>query len=251
MISTPISCTSDYYSGSDFDYDDDVVKAAPQHHCSLNDTNIILQTLIQNQYQQSSSNISSTNKIQQSIQLLKLVQKYDLSNEIFIRANAILHKFLLSTKCVNNIDVSILIACLSLSTKLSQHSTHSSIPLFNSDSLILNENMICNALEWDIDMITPINYIEAMLLHVTDSSIKARVRELTYELIVLCLIDVRCIDLSSDSLAMSCLLMTSELLDCCEIIPKQIFLYIQDKNSLFETSLIFIRQILLNISSKK
>ncbi|CAF0813162.1 unnamed protein product [Adineta steineri] len=85
MISTPISCTSDYYSGSDFDYDDDVVKAAPQHHCSLNDTNIILQTLIQNQYQQSSSNISSTNKIQQSIQLLKVTTiKFILFHYIFL-----------------------------------------------------------------------------------------------------------------------------------------------------------------------
>jgi hypothetical protein len=47
--------------------------------------------------------------------------------------------------------------------------------------------MICNALDWDIDIITPINYVEAILLHVTDRSVKDRIRKLCYELIVLCL----------------------------------------------------------------
>jgi hypothetical protein len=37
-------------------------------------------------------------------------------------------------------------------------------------------------------MITPINYIEAILLHVTDCSITDRLRQLCSELIVLCLI---------------------------------------------------------------
>lgn len=51
----------------------------------------------------------------------------------------------------------------------------------------MNETIICNALNWDIDMITPINYVEAILSHVMDSSSRARIRELTYELIILCL----------------------------------------------------------------
>ncbi len=57
-----------------------------------------------------------------------------LSDEIFIRANSILYKFLLST-CTNDIDDSILIACLSLATKLSEHSN---LNLFNSDTLIVS-----------------------------------------------------------------------------------------------------------------
>jgi len=100
-------------------------------------------------------------------------------------------------------------------------------------------------------MITPINYVEAILLHVMDPSARADVRELTYEMIVLCLtgkdtlflpsydnnfsyLDVRCIDLSDISLGMGCLLMASELLKCCEIVPNQVFTYAQDKNTLFE-----------------
>ena len=47
--------------------------------------------------------------------------------------------------------------------------------------------MICNTLDWDIDMITPINYVEAVLPYVMDSSLKDRIRKLSYELIVLCL----------------------------------------------------------------
>ncbi|CAF4758506.1 unnamed protein product, partial [Rotaria sp. Silwood2] len=50
-----------------------------------------------------------------------------------------------------------------------------------------NENLICNTLDWDIDIITPINYVEAILLHVLNYSIRDRLRQLTYELIVLCL----------------------------------------------------------------
>jgi len=74
MISTTISCTSDYYSSSDLDYDDDdVVKAAPQQHCSTKQTNIILQTLLQHHSHESSSKISSTIKVQQSIRLLKVI----------------------------------------------------------------------------------------------------------------------------------------------------------------------------------
>ncbi|CAF0876218.1 unnamed protein product [Rotaria sp. Silwood1] len=187
MISTSICSTSDYYSSSDIEYDDvddDVVKAAPQHFSSIKETNLILQTLLQ--YQHVSSLISSTIKSQHSMRLFKLVQENHLSNEIFIRANAILHKFLLSI-CTNEIDESILIACLSLATKLNEHSTHSNITLFNSSSLITNENLICNKLDWDIDILTPINYVEAILLHVLNYSIKDRLRQLTYELIVLCL----------------------------------------------------------------
>ncbi len=47
--------------------------------------------------------------------------------------------------------------------------------------------MICNALDWDIDMTTPLNCVEAILLQVIDYSIKDRLRKLSYELIVLCL----------------------------------------------------------------
>jgi hypothetical protein len=76
MISTPMSCTSDYYSGSDIDYDEDdhVVKAAPQYHCSTKETNIILQTLLQydNDHQQTSC-LSSTIQIEQSMRLFKVI----------------------------------------------------------------------------------------------------------------------------------------------------------------------------------
>jgi hypothetical protein len=51
----------------------------------------------------------------------------------------------------------------------------------------MNENLICNTLDWDIDVITPINYVEAILLHVMDYSVKDHLRQLAYELIVLCL----------------------------------------------------------------
>ncbi|CAF3920841.1 unnamed protein product [Rotaria sp. Silwood2] len=246
MISTSICCTSDYYSSSDIEYDDvdEVVKAAPQHLSSINETNIILQTLFQ--YHHSPSLISSTIKFQQSMRLFKLVQENHLSNEIFIRANAILHKLLLSI-CTNEIDESILIACLSLATKLNEHSTHLNITLFSSNSLITNENLICNTLDWDIDIITPINYAEAILLHVLNYSIRDRLRQLTYELIVLCLTDIRCMDLSALSMTIACVLMACEMINCCEVIPKQVFEYEQENNILFETSLIYVRQILMNI----
>jgi hypothetical protein len=47
--------------------------------------------------------------------------------------------------------------------------------------------MICEAVDWDIDLITPINYIEAILHRLTDCSVKDRLRELSYRLIVLCM----------------------------------------------------------------
>ncbi|CAF3380043.1 unnamed protein product [Rotaria sp. Silwood1] len=247
MISTSICSTSDYYSSSDIEYDDvddDVVKAAPQHFSSIKETNLILQTLLQ--YQHVSSLISSTIKSQQSMRLFKLVQENHLSNEIFIRANAILHKFLLSI-CTNEIDESILIACLSLATKLNEHSTHSNITLFNSSSLITNETLICNKLDWDIDILTPINYVEAILLHVLNYSIKDRLRQLTYELIVLCLTDSRCMDLSAFSMTIGCLLVAFEMMDCCELMPKQVFDYDQEKKNLFEISFINVHQVLMNI----
>ncbi len=49
------------------------------------------------------------------------------------------------------------------------------------------ENMICDAVDWDIDMMTPINYVEAMLLDMNDYLVKDRLRKLSYEMIVLCL----------------------------------------------------------------
>jgi len=169
-----------------------------------------------------------------------------IDDEIFIRANSILHKFLLST-CSNDVDESILIACLSLATKLTEHSNHFTMILFNSNSLILNENTICNALDWDIDMITPINYVETILLHVMGCPLKDRIRQLSYELIVLCLTDVGCINLSVASVGMGCLLMACELLNYYEIVPKQLFESEQEKDTLFETSLIYIREVLMNI----
>ncbi len=73
MISTSISSTSDYYSSSDLDYDD-VVKAAPHHHySSTEETNIILQTLLQHQHYNSLSYVSSSIKLQQSLRLLKVI----------------------------------------------------------------------------------------------------------------------------------------------------------------------------------
>jgi hypothetical protein len=121
----------------------------------------------------------------------------------------------------------------------------------------MNENLICNTLDWDIDVITPINYVEAILLHVMDCSVKDHLRKLTYELIVLCLtgknisyfdvmivthifgyLDVRCMDLSVVSVGMGCLLMACELINCREIIPKQVFENAQDKDPLLEVCFI-------------
>ncbi len=51
----------------------------------------------------------------------------------------------------------------------------------------MHENMICNVMDWDIDMVTPINYVEALLLHVSDYSEKDHLRKLSYEMLVLCL----------------------------------------------------------------
>ncbi|CAF4078662.1 unnamed protein product, partial [Rotaria sp. Silwood1] len=108
-------------------------------------------------------------------------------------------------------------------------------------------NLICNKLDWDIDVLTPINYVEAILLHVLNYSIKDRLRQLTYELIVLCLTDSRCMDLSALSMTIGCLLVAFEMMDCCELMPKQVFDYDQEKKILFETSLIYIHQDLMNI----
>ena len=49
------------------------------------------------------------------------------------------------------------------------------------------ENMICNAIDWDTDVMTPVNYIEAMLLDVDNYLMKDHLRQLSYEMIVLCL----------------------------------------------------------------
>lgn len=66
-----------------------------------------------------------------------MVKENDLSNEVFIRANTILQKFLHVTS-TDNIDQSIFIACLSLATKLSEHSNHFTKIFFNSNSLIVS-----------------------------------------------------------------------------------------------------------------
>ncbi|CAF1341832.1 unnamed protein product [Adineta ricciae] len=249
MTSTPISCTSDYYSSSDIDYEDndydfDVVKAAPSKHCSIDETNFTIRTFAEHHDDfRSSSKISSTVKVQQSIRLFELTEKFRLNKEIFIRANAILTKYLLTTSA-DDIDESILVACLSLSTKLSQHSSSRT---FCDNLLISDENTICNALDWDIDATTPINYIETILVHIIDTSIRHQLREIANELLVLCLTNVRCVDLSNLSLGIGCLLMASELLQCGEMIPKKIFAFDQEKHALFETTLIYIRQVLIQI----
>jgi hypothetical protein len=51
----------------------------------------------------------------------------------------------------------------------------------------MNENIICEAVDWDIDVMTPINYVETILLHVNNCMVKDSLRKLSYELIVLCL----------------------------------------------------------------
>ncbi|CAM4913179.1 unnamed protein product [Rotaria socialis] len=231
MISTPMCCTSDYYSGSDIEYDEDFVKAAPRHLSSTNETNNIFHTLFQSRHSQPST--TSISQIQQSMKLIKLAREHNLSNEIIIRSNAILHHLLLLSICTDEIDESIFIACLSLTTKLNEHSTHLNTAFFNSDSLISNEMLICNRLDWDIDVITSINYVEAILLHLLNSSIRDRLRQLTYEFIVLCLTDVRCMELSPSSLGIGCLLMASEVINCCDIIPKQVFDYEYEKTISF------------------
>ena len=63
--------------------------------------------------------------------------------------------------------------------------------------------MICNALEWDIDMTTPINYIEALLLFVDDCTKRDHVRRLSSEMVVLCLTGKMMFD--SDHLKQKCL----------------------------------------------
>ncbi|CAM4777046.1 unnamed protein product [Rotaria magnacalcarata] len=220
MISTPMCCTSDYYSGSDLEYDEDFVKAAPQYLSSTNEINNVFHTLFQ--YHHSQPSTTSISQIQQSMKLIKLAREHNLSNEIIIRSSAILHHLLLSI-CTDEIDESIFIACLSLTTKLNEHSTHLNTAFFNSDSLISNEMLICNILDWDIDVITSINYVEAILLHLLNSSTRDRLRQLTYEFIVLCLTDVRCMELSPSSLGIGCLLMACDAINCCDIIPKQVF----------------------------
>lgn len=47
--------------------------------------------------------------------------------------------------------------------------------------------MICNAMDWDINVTTPMNYVEALLLYVNERSEKDRLRRLSYEMVVLCL----------------------------------------------------------------
>ena len=75
MISTSLSLTSDYYSGSDLDYDDDddVVKAAPHHHHTSEQPKIILQTLLQHHHHHyPPSSLSSTTRLHHSLTLLKV-----------------------------------------------------------------------------------------------------------------------------------------------------------------------------------
>ena len=53
-------------------------------------------------------------------------------------------------------------------------------------------------------------------------------------------LDVRCVDLSNVSLGIGCLLMASELLQCGEMIPKEIFAFDQEKHALFEVCKSFL-----------
>jgi hypothetical protein len=56
-------------------------------------------------------------------------------------------------------------------------------------------------------------------------------------------------DLSVVSMGMSCLLMACELLNCCEIVPQQVFEYDEDKESLFEVCFILINLVETNTES--
>jgi len=114
----------------------------------------------------------------------------------------------------------------------------------------MNENIICNGVDWDIDVITSVHFVEAILLHLNDCVIKHQIRKLTYELIVMCLIDVDCLDLSMSSLGIGCLLMICELLNCCEIIPEEVFECFNDQIDLLEICF-HIRQILFTNDSNE
>ena len=86
MISTSLSLTSDYYSGSDLSYDnddDDVVKAAPQHHHTFKQTNILLQTLLQQHHHHPSSSLPSTIRLHHSFTLLKVI----ISSSFFLSSS--------------------------------------------------------------------------------------------------------------------------------------------------------------------
>ncbi len=48
---------------------------------------------------------------------------------------------------------------------------------------------------------------------------------------------------------MSCLLMACELLNCCEIVPQQVFEYDEDKESLFEVCFILVNLVETNTES--
>lgn len=99
--------------------------------------------------------------------------------------------------------------------------------------------MICNAMDWDINVTTPMNYVEALLLYVNERSEKDRLRRLSYEMVVLCLtgkkvfdtkvvivkgwcLDVRCMDLSPASIGMGCLLIACEMLECGDTVEKHV-----------------------------
>lgn len=93
----------------------------------------------------------------------------------------------------------------------------------------MNENIICNGVDWDIDVITSVHFVEAILLHLNDCAIKHQIRKLTFELIVMCLTNIDCMNLSISSLGIGCLLVICELEGCDEIVPEEVFECLKDQ----------------------
>ena len=104
----------------------------------------------------------------------------------------------------------------------------------------MKEEMICNALDWDVNIITPMNYVEAVLLFVDDYSTRDHVRRLSHEMVVFCLtgkrmfddemvnvqdccLDDRCMDICVASMGMSCVLLACEMAGYGETIRKQVY----------------------------
>ena len=51
----------------------------------------------------------------------------------------------------------------------------------------MNEELLCHALDWDLESITPINYVEALLPFFADATLRCHLREFTYRCLTFCL----------------------------------------------------------------
>ncbi|CAF1064477.1 unnamed protein product [Didymodactylos carnosus] len=188
--------TSGYYTD---DSDFELVNAAEQP----SDDNILLNLIRRDNHEQCAIySTSPKTKIHHSKQLKRIIDDCGLSDEIYIKAYYILMRYLSS--CLN-MNEDILYGCMTIAVKLSEYTNFlNTVEKYikhriTYEALMNAETLICNAIDWDLNITTPVTYLEAILTMLDVENVtKNSLRQISTKLIVQAVTDRKFYGIDSD-----------------------------------------------------